>query len=396
MNTSLKFRDLPLNARRYILLHTIGSPLMVGDYVVVIYLLLTGYGLISVGALFTIVNIIEIFFPAIFGSLFDRKISARAAMSFIYGLEGLAYFLFYLVYGPGSWIILAAGVFVIKFATIFYPIFPAYEHYVYPENIREKALIYHLIIPEYVQIIAFPIFGFLLTYLFVGVQYYRYLLLFVSVGSFLMIPYIFYGIEDIRETKIKLEKEKFNFHVPKNFLKLFIIEDLLIIASSLLPVIAITYFVMFVLAQSFFVLMFLEAINSAVTIIGGNYLKDREIGKRSLLLGGVFLFSIVNIFYMLATWKFPLAFLTIAVLLQTIGNLLWFPVHRSMLFKTVPKEKRGAFFGSMSTMFRISSALAPFISALLISLWVYLPFAVAFFLYFLAGLGYYRITKNWA
>ncbi len=389
-----RFGDLPRNARRYILLHTIGSPLMVGDYIVIVYLLLTGYEIIGIGALFAIVNFIEIFFPAIIGRFFDRKISAKTAMSLIYSLEGLAYFFFYLVYGSNGWIFLVIGVFIMKFASIFYPIFPTYEHYVYPENIREKAMIYHLMVPEYVQILAFPIFGFLLTYIFPSVSAYRDALLLISAGSFLMLPYIFYAIEDIRTTKIQVKGEKFTFSLPRDFLTLFLIEDALIIAESMLPLITLTYFVIVVLNQSFFVLMLLEATNSAVTIIAGHYLKNREIRRRFLLIGGVVLFAIVHLFYILAAWKMNIVPVVIAIMLQTLGNIFWFPVHRTMLFNTIPEDRRGAFFGSISTMFRLSTAAAPFISVLLISLWVYLPFAVAGVLYFLAALGYWVITKD--
>ena len=389
-----RFRDLPKNARRYILLHTIGSPLMVGDYIVLVYLILSGYRIISVGALFTVINFLEILLPAIVGRFFDRKISAKVAMSLIYSLEGIAYFLFYLVSDTGGWVFLVLGVFVMKFATIFYPIFPTYEHYVYPEKIREKAMIYHLMVPEYVQIVAFPVFGFFLTYLFPTISAYRDTLLLIGAGSFLMLPYIFYAIEDIREEKIHIEKEKFKFLIPKNFLTLFLIEDALIIAESMLPLITLTYFVIFILKQSFFVLMLLEVINSAVTILSGHYLKNREVSKRSMLIGGVILFAIVNIFYIIAAWKMSLIFLVIAIILQTLGNIFWFPVHRTMLFNTIPKEKRGAFFGSMSSIFRLSTAAAPFVSVALISLWVYLPFIIAGFLYFAAGMGYYAITKQ--
>ncbi len=387
-----KFGNLPENARRYILLHTIGSPLMIGDYVVLVYLLLTGYKVISVGAVFTAINFIELLFPALLGRLYDTKISAKLAMSLIYFLEGLAYFFFYLVSGPGTWIFLVLGVFIMKFATVFYPIFPTYEHYVYPEEIREKAMIYHLMIPEYVQIVAFPLFGFFLTYIYPGVFAYRNTLLFVSAGSFLMIVYIFYAIEDIRKEKI--EKESFKFSIPRDFLSLFLIEDSLIVAESMVPTITLTYFVMFILKQSFFVLMLLEVTNSAVTIIGGHYLKSREVSKRSLLIGGVILFACVNVFYILAAWQMSIIPVLIGIIVQTLGNLFWFPVHRTMLFNTIPEEKRGMFFGSMSTAFRVSTAAAPFVSVLLISLWVYLPFVLAGALYFMAGLGYWLVVPG--
>ncbi len=387
-----KFGDLPANAKRYILLHTIGSPLMIGDYVILVYLLLTGYRVISVGAVFTVINFIELLFPAILGRLYDTKISAKLAMSLIYFLEGLAYFFFYLVSGPGAWIFLVLGVFIMKFATVFYPIFPTYEHYVYPEEIREKAMLYHLMVPEYVQIVAFPVIGFILTYIYPSVSAYRNTLLFISAGSFLMLFYIFYAIEDIRKEKI--EKEKFKFSIPKDFLSLFLIEDTLIVAESMVPTITLTYFVMFVLKQSFFVLMLLEVTNSAVTIIGGHYLKRRDTSRRTLLIGGVILFAFVNVFYIIAAWQMSIVPVIVGIIVQTLGNLFWFPVHRTMLFNTIPKDKRGMFFGSMSTAFRVSTAAAPFISVFLLSLWVYLPFALAGALYFIVGLGYYIITKH--
>ena len=386
------FGDLPANAKRYILLHTIGSPLMIGDYIVLVYLLLTGYKVVSVGAVFTAINFIELLFPAILGRLYDTKISAKLAMSLIYFLEGLAYFFFYLVSGPGTWIFLVLGVFIMKFATVFYPIFPTYEHYVYPEEIREKAMLYHLMVPEYVQIVAFPVFGFILTYIYPSVSAYRNTLLFISAGSFLMLFYIFYAIEDIRKEKI--EKESFKFSIPRDFLSLFLIEDALIIAESMVPTITLTYFVMFVLKQSFFVLMLLEVTNSAVTIIGGHYLKRRDMSRRTLLVGGVVLFAFVNVFYIIAAWQMSIVPVIVGIIVQTLGNLFWFPVHRTMLFNTIPEEKRGMFFGSMSTVFRISTAAAPFISVFLLSLWVYLPFALAGALYFIAGVGYYILTKN--
>jgi len=387
-----KFGDLPESARRYILLHTIGSSLMIGDYVVIVYLLLTGYKIISVGAVFTAINFIELLFPAVLGRLYDTKISAKLGMSLIYFLEGLVYFFFYLVSGPRTWIFLTLGVFIMKFATVFYSIFPTYEHYVYPEEIREKAMLYHLMVPEYVQIVAFPVFGFLLTYIYPGVSAYRNTLLFISTGSFLMIAYIFYAIEDIRKEKI--EKESFKFSIPKDFLSLFLIEDSLIVAESMIPTITLTYFVIFILKQSFFVLMLLEVTNSVVTIIGGHYLKSREASKRSLLIGGVILFAFVNVFYILAAWQMSIIPVIIGIIVQTLGNLFWFPVHRTMLFNTIPKEKRGTFFGSMSAAFRISTAAAPFVSVLLISLWVYLPFVLAGALYFMAGLGYWLVAPG--
>ena len=166
------------------------------------------------------------------------------------------------------------------------------------------------------------------------------------------------------------------------------------LAESLIPALVLAYFVLIVLKETFFVLMLLEVINSAVTILLGNFVKNKEIKSRNWLVSGVLLFVAAQSMFILAAHVNSIVPVFLAIVFLTAGNVLWFPVHRSLLYKTIPKDKRGSFFGSMSTIERTMALFIPFISALLVTVHVYLPFIVAMVLYAVCIMGYIKITKQ--
>ncbi len=396
MNTkNLRFRDFPRDAKNYILMHTFGSPLMIGEYAVIMYLFMTGYVILEVGILYTIVNIIVAIGPFVVGKLIDKALSAKITMASIYLLEAVSYFILFFAVGPYASLILLTGLTVMKFGTIFYPIYPTYEHYAYPEDIRERAFLYHIMVPEYVQIVAFPAFGFVLSYIFPWADAYRYLFLLLCIGDLLMVIYVLRRITNIKEATFVIEVRKKNkFKIPKSFFSLFFIEICLALGDALITTIVLAYFVLIVLKETFFVLMLLEVINSAVTILLGNFLKDKKIKSRVWLVGGVLLFIAGQSMFIFAVYMDNIIPVFVAILFLTSGNVLWFPVHKSMIYKTIPEEKRGVFFGSMSTTYRTIGIFIPFISTFLISIYMYLPFIVAMVLYLTSVIGYIKITKQ--
>jgi len=391
---NLRFRDLPRIAKNYILMHTLGSPFMIGEYALIMYLFLTGYVILQIGILFTIVNIIVAIGPFIVGKLIDHALGAKITMAIIYILESVGYFVLFFAIGPYASAILLLGITIQKFETIFYPIFHIYEHYAFPEDIRERAFLYHIIVPEYVQIVAFPALGFVLTYVFSSVEAYRYLFLVLSIGDLLMVVYVLRRIDEIKKATFVVEHEKKKFKLPKGFTSIFSIEIGLILAESLIPTIVLAYFVLIVLKETFVVLMLLEVTNSAVTILLGNFVKNKETNSRGWLVKGVFLFIAAQTMFILAAHVNSIIPVFAAIVFLTAGNVLWFPVHNSLLYRTIPEEKRGTFFGSMSTIERIIGLFIPFISALLVTVYIYLPFMVSMVLYTVCIIGYIKITRQ--
>lgn len=389
----MKFKDLPSEARSYIMMHTYGSPLMVGESALLVYLVLTGYRILQIGAIYTIVNIVLVISPLIIGKSLDYKISAKKIMILIWILEGIGYLLLFFSYGIHATLILTLGILTIKFATIFYPVYPTYEHFAFPSNILEKAFFYHIIIPELVQIVAFPLFGFILTYVFSTPEAYRTLFAGIFIGSILMALYVKFKIKDIPKAKFEIEKKRKRKKLHKRFYFLFSMEVCLMLAEGLISNIIIIYFVIAVLKQTFFMAMLLEVVNSLVTLILGNILKNREMDRRSWLIFGVFLFALTQIFFIAAGYFKSIVPVLIAVTASTAGNVFWFPVHRSMLYRTIPESKRGSIFGMMSTFSKTIGIFIPLLAAALMNLSKYLPFIAALILYVMCIVGYIRITK---
>ncbi|HHC18892.1 MAG TPA: hypothetical protein ENK81_00615 [Euryarchaeota archaeon] len=68
----MKWRDIPVGVRRYILYHTIISPLLIAWYMLPAYMLITGYSILEVGIVFTLINIISVPLTYLIGKAFDR------------------------------------------------------------------------------------------------------------------------------------------------------------------------------------------------------------------------------------------------------------------------------------------------------------------------------------
>ena len=141
-----KFSNLPSDARNYILMHTLSSPLMIGEFAFIAYLLYNHYSIIEIGIFYTVANLVTAAGPYLIGKTTKLNVSGRKTMSLIYIIEGIGYFTFFLASGKYSSLILLMGLLFFKFSSVFYSIFPSYEQIVFPEKIREKSYLYHLIV----------------------------------------------------------------------------------------------------------------------------------------------------------------------------------------------------------------------------------------------------------
>lgn len=263
---------------------------------------------------------------------------------------------------------------------------------VFPKKIREKAYIYHLVYPEYTQLVAFPIIGFILSYVFPWAIAYRLLFLSISIGSFLMLPFIKSKIRSTNETTFKATGKKGRVKLPRPFFAIFLSQTSLYVAQAIIPNIVLVYYVMIVLKQTFFVVMVLEVLNSTVTIGLGTITKKLEIKARAWLIGGVSLFIMEQIMYVSAGMALSIFPMALGILFGTAGNVLWFPVNRSMLMKYIPEDFRGQVFGSISSVSQGINLFIPLVSAYLITVFIYSPFIVSASLFAVSLFGYAIIT----
>ncbi len=113
----MKFSEIPVYARRYIIYHTIISPLLITWYMLPLYMFMTEYSVLDVGIFFTLVNIVSIPVTYLIGRAFDR-IPIRHGLVVIDALDGVASILYGLAYGPLAPIMLFLGRLVDKISRV--------------------------------------------------------------------------------------------------------------------------------------------------------------------------------------------------------------------------------------------------------------------------------------
>ncbi|MEM2021866.1 MAG: hypothetical protein QXP80_06545 [Zestosphaera sp.] len=53
----VKWSDIPIESHRYVVYHTFISPLLITWYMLPVYMFMTGYSVLEIEALFTLVNV---------------------------------------------------------------------------------------------------------------------------------------------------------------------------------------------------------------------------------------------------------------------------------------------------------------------------------------------------
>lgn len=91
----VKFGDLPEDARGYIIMHTLSSPLMIAEFAFIAYLLYNHYAILEIGAFYLAANITTVAGPYLIGKTTQLNISSKKTMTLIFLVEGVGYFMFF-------------------------------------------------------------------------------------------------------------------------------------------------------------------------------------------------------------------------------------------------------------------------------------------------------------
>ena len=129
----MKWSEIPIDARNLIIYHTIVSPFLITWYMLPTYMFMTGYSILKIGLLFTLINMASIPLTYLIGRLFDR-IPVRHGLILIDAFDGLENILYGLSYGSLAPLILSLGLIVDKVSRIFYPLYQVAEKLLYPKD----------------------------------------------------------------------------------------------------------------------------------------------------------------------------------------------------------------------------------------------------------------------
>ena len=381
----MRFSSFNIKAKRYILLHTIYAVLIISWVFFPVYLHELGLTLVEVGALFTLAGLAEVVLTYGAGKTLD-KISCNYGLAFIDFFESLACLIFGLAQNYTHILI---GRFVEKAGQIFTPSYTVYENEAYKED-YETLYHYHLMVPEVVQVVVFPIFGFVLTYVFFSLTAYRSFYIIVGACNFLVIFYILKILPEV--TPGVSLKKKLSISIPRRLYVIAAAEILLQFGNAVGSQFVLAYYILDNLGGTFFSISMVEAVVSCaiiVTIIL-SLKRDPEMIKAAQY--GIFLMMIYGL---LMSWAPTMWIVFIAYFILNIGHSLWFPRHRTLIMELIPEEKRGEILGSITSLKKLISVVGPLFAGLIASkIYILAPFVVQliiliiiYFIYWWAGKG---------
>ncbi len=366
----MKWREIPVYARRYIIYHTIVSPLLITWYMLPLYMFMTGYSILDVGIFFTLVNIASVPATYLIGRAFD-KIPIRHGLVLIDALDGVSSILYGLAHGAIAPVMLFLGRLVDKISGMFYPLYQAAEKILYPRDRLEEVFAWHMRLPETSQLIGFLVLGYLFGYVFNRPEHYRIGFILIGLSSVFTIAYLLRALPRL-DVEERIGVEKFSFRFDREFRLILLIEALAILGWSLAPEIVLLNYVVNVLGYTLFEAMVVEAAISIGSILA-TYVTE-WVGRR-------YRYEMIGLGYGLITlWAFlmilnpPLVLVIIAYFICKFGDTLAFPYYRAWLYSKIPSEKASSLFAAISSYRRIIALLSPLIAGFLASINPLLPY----------------------
>ena len=366
----MRWREIPLYARRYIIYHTVVSPLLIIWYMLPLYMFMTGYNVLDVGIFFTIVNIVAVPVTYLLGKVFDR-VSIRHGLVLIDALDGVAAVLYSLAYGVIAPIMLFLGRLIEKISGLLYPLYQAAEKILYPKDRLEEVFAWHMRLPELSQLFGFLILGYIFGYVFDKPLHYRIGFLLIGLSSLLTIAYLLKALPrmDVEE-RIKIER--FTFRIDKEFKLILLIEALSTLAWSLAPNIVLLNYIVNYLGYTLFEVMVVEAAISLGAILA-TYVTERIKGRYRYQMIGLG-YGFITLWALLMVLNPPLIIVVLAYFISKFGDTLAFPYYRAWLFSKVPANKASSVFAAISSYRRIIVLVSPFLAGFLASIYPSLPY----------------------
>ncbi|BEP18087.1 MFS transporter [Pyrofollis japonicus] len=376
----MRWREIPVDARRYILYHTIISPLLITWYMLPMYMFMTGYSVLEIGAIFTLVHVLSIPATYIVGKIFD-KIAIRHGLVLIDALEGVSYILYGLAYGPIAPLMLFLGLLIGDIAGIFYPLYQATERILYPENKIEEIFAWHIRLPEISQLIGFLVLGYIFGHVLNTPYHYRVGFVVFGLVSILTVFYLLRFLPRLNVEE-RISAEKFEFKVDNEFRLILVLEALTTLAWSMAPEIVLLNYVVNVLGLTLFEAMVVEAAIS-VGAIAATYISEK-IGSKHRFKAIALGYILISLWALIMYMNPPFILVVAAYLIARFGDILAFPFYRSWIFSKIPKEKASSILSALSSYRRLIALASPALAGLLASIRPTLPY-LASLMFFLAS-----------
>ncbi len=369
-------------------MHWAGGTFFVYTIILPIFMYKMGINILEAGFIFGITAILDVVLTFILSHYLDR-ISPNMGMALDWFTESWPAFIFAFAVTPLHFFF---GTLAQKATNILNPVYRVYENEVFPKEKCETIYTYHLFTPEILRIIIFPLIGYLLTYKFTSLMAYRVLFIICGIGFLLVsiIPIKFLT----KVSPFTIQKQKDYIKLPKELYLVALAEVLILVCGQLTSVLITSYFILESMNGTIMDVMILSTVTSVVVVITGLFSKNlsSRISKTKIAQFGVILFILYTGLMCIANRYW---IILLATFISSIGHTIWFPNHSAILMQLVPQEKRGLFFGSLSSLSKFLTIIIPIFSGFLAKQFGFFAvFSIAFILYIFVFLIYLNLTKN--
>lgn len=369
----MRWREIPRQAKAYMIYHTIIAPQLIVWTILPVYLMKTGYSILDVGMFFGIVNVSSVPITYLIGKIFN-EVDLKKGLVMIDLLDGVAYVLYGFAKGIFAPLFLFLGRLFEKISEMMYPLYPAYEQIIYPQDKYEEIFAWHLRLPEVASLLSYPVFGYILGYVFTQPKHYRAVFLFFGLFSAFTIYYIIRFFPSVGK-KERISPEGFKFRTGE-FKAFLVFEALLSLAWNIAPGIVLINYIINSLKKTVFEVTLVSVAMSLATIVG-TYVSEKLKKERSfeIMAFGIGIYA----FYTLVMSTSPPLWIVIAIsALGELGDAIWFPFYRAWMFRMIPREKVSEIHAALSSYRKTIQIFSPFIAGWLASLSPTLPYMASF------------------
>ena len=374
---------VPRAARRYIYYHMLVAPSLFTGIMLPYYLLSTGYTVVDVGILYTLINMVSVPVQLALGKYFTFK-DIRIGLAIIDLLEILASFSYGLARGPLVAPAVVLGGVLEALAGSLYFLYRAYERGVYPRERLRSILVLHLVLPESTGILSFIALGFAVHML--GPEWVPNVFLALGSYGFVQLAYILLFMEPLvlageastsggGESGVSVLASLRSI-MGRRLLKLYVAADIIFfLAWGFAPQLALVYLVLERFHSDILGAAIAEASISAATVITG-LLEDRyeNASTTGLLLAG----TIITVFALLSINIIPSKVILLAPVFFAIraGDTLLYLGKTEWFYRAISREEAAILSSITSSYRKIIRIITPTVAGLAASMNPALPYTI--------------------
>ena len=376
----MRWREIPVEARRYILYHTMVSPLLISWHMLPVYMFMTGYSVLEVGLLFTVVSVASIPATYLVGRFFERC-AVRHGLVAIDLLEAAAYFAYGLAYGPVAPVALFTGLILEEVSGVLYPLYQVAERLLYPQDRVEEVLTWHMRLPVLSQLAGFLSLGYIFGHVLTSPRHYRVGFMVLGASSVGAAAYLIRALPKMSGGRRLTEELEFRF--DREFALILAVESLTTAAWELAPGIVLLNYVINVLGLTLFEAMVVEAMVS-LGALAATYIAEKVPREQRFLAISIG-YALISAWALVMALSPPFTLVLVAYFTLELGSTLMFPFYRGWLFTKIPEGKASSILASISSYRRLISLFTPGAAGYLAYLSPTLPYLTSLIMFTVAA-----------